>query len=148
MNTLIIFATYSGGTEAAVNVLSETLKAKGQTVTLISPTQTNPEEMTKYDLVILASPSWDTNGKEGQPHEDYFSLIEKSKGKTCDGRKFAIMGLGDSSYPHFCGAVDELEKFVNEIKGALTVPSLKIDGYFYNQEKNNQTIKEWAQKLG
>jgi flavodoxin I len=148
MNTLIIYATYSGGTEAAANILNEELKTKGQTVDLKNPPQAEPADFAKYDLVVLASPSWDTDGKDGQPHEDFFPFMEKAKGLVPDGKKFAVMGLGDSSYPHFCGAADVLEKFISDNKGMLAVPSLRIDGFFYDQDKHTREIKDWANKLG
>jgi flavodoxin I len=147
MNTLIIYATYSGGTETAVNILSEALKTSGAKVDLKNPIQTDSDEMTKYDQIILASPSWDTDGKEGQPHEDFFPFMKKNSGKIKDGTKFAIMGLGDSSYPHFCGAVTELEHFVSDNKGILTTASLKIDGFFFNQDKYTKDILDWSKKL-
>jgi flavodoxin len=148
MKTLILYATYSGGTETAVNILADELKAKGQSVDLKNPAQTDPADLSGYDLIVFASPSWDTDGKEGQPHEDFFPFMEKTKGKLPEGKKFAVLGLGDSSYPHFCGGADVLETFVSDSKRNLSVPSLRIDGFFFNQEKHTQSIKDWAQKLG
>jgi flavodoxin I len=147
MNTLIIYATYSGGTETAVNILADALKAKNVTVELKSPLQTEPADLAKFDLIVLASPTWDMNGKEGQPHEDYLPFMEKFGNDGLNGKKLVIMGLGDSSYPKFCGSVDVLEKFVLDAKGILSAPSLRIDGFFFNQEKHTQSIKDWAAKL-
>jgi flavodoxin I len=148
MKTLIIFATYSGGTDAATAIISDTLKTKGHSVTVKNPPQVSPDEFGNFDLIVLATPTWDMNGNDGQPHEDFFPLMEKTKGKPFAGKKFAIMGLGDSSYPKFCGSVDVLEAFVKDVQGTLATPSLRIDGFFYNQETHTKNIKEWAGKLG
>ena len=147
MNTLIVFASYSGGTETAAKILENELKSKSHQVTMKGPAEVNPDEFNNYDLIVLASPSWDVDGHDGQPHEDYKILMQKSESKTFEGKSFAVLGLGDSSYPHFCGAVDVLEKFITDKKGVLKTDSLKIDGFFYDQEKHTQDVKDWADKL-
>lgn len=146
MNILITYATYSTGTESAVRVL-ESVLTPTHTVTVKQILSSSLEEMKAADLTVLASPSWDLEGKEGQPHEDYLLFMRQSEGKTTPGKKFAILGLGDSTYTYFCGAVTHLEEFVKKLGGTLTTPSLKIDGYFFNQAANDEKIKEWAAKL-
>jgi flavodoxin I len=148
MKTLILFATYSGGTQAASQLIEATLKNKNHDITVKGPADLNPDDLNNYNLVILCTPTWDFNGKEGQPHEDFIAFMEKCKGKVYENISFAIMGLGDSSYTHFCGSVDVLESFVTQIKGKLSVPSLKIDGFFYDQQKNSDLIKKWAESIG
>lgn len=92
-------------------------------------------------------PSWDYEGLEGQPHPDYKQFMEASKGKKLDGNKFAVLGLGDSSYTYFCGAVSHLENFVKELGGMLITDSLKIDGFYLDQVNNSQKLAEWADSL-
>lgn len=147
MKTLLVFATYSSGTHMAADVVSQALSAKGHTVDLKDVQEVQLDAFNNYDLVILATPSWDINGQGGFPHEHFVAFIEAAKGKTMPGKKFAIFGLGDSSYPEFCGGVDHLEKFVKDLQGTLVTPSLRIDGYFFNQEEANAKISEWIQSL-
>jgi flavodoxin I len=147
MNICILYATYSGGTETAAQTLLNTLKEKGHTVTISSPSTIKPGEVTQTDCTIFCTPTWDVNGNDGQPHEDFFKLMDAVKGQSWDGHRFAILGLGDSSYPHFCGSVDVLESFVASMKGSLALPSLRIDGFFYNQAENTQKIIAWARTL-
>jgi flavodoxin I len=147
MKILILYATYTGGTETAAQTVSETLSSNGHTITLKVVTEANSDEFNSYDVILMCTPTWDFNGKEGQPHEDFISFIEKLKEKDFSGIKFAILGLGDSSYTHFCGSVDVLENFVKETKSTLLCPSLRVDGYFYDQEKNTNLIKDWTNKI-
>jgi flavodoxin I len=148
MKILILYATYSGGTQTASQIVIDTLKIKNHELTSKVPSEINSNEFNNYDLVVMCTPTWDFNGKEGQPHEDFMSFMEKCKGKTWENTSFAIMGLGDSSYTHFCGSVDVLESFVTQIKGKLLIPSLRIDGFFYDQQKNSELIKKWTESIG
>lgn len=147
MKTLIIFATYSGGTQAAATIVSNVCKKNGHTVSIETPKQIKEEDIASSDLTVLCSPSWDLNGKDGQPHEDFFVLIEKTKNSKFNGKQFAILGLGDTSYPHFCGAVNILEKYVTEKNGVLKSPSLKIDGFYFDEINHTKTIEKWSQTL-
>ena len=147
MNILIIFATYSGGTQLAADAVAKTLQKKGQAVRVMNPKLVKAGDITSSDLSVFCSPSWDVNGKSGQPHEDFLFLIKETVNVLFEGKQFAVLGLGDSSYPHFCGAVNELELFVAQKKGVLKMPSLRIDGFFYDEGKHTKTIEEWANNL-
>ncbi len=148
MNVLIAYATYSGGTETAAHIVEETLKGKSHTVTMKNPKDVSPGDVNTADLTVLCTPTWDFEGAEGQPHEDYNQMRENFKNSKLDGKKFSILSLGDSSYAKFCGSADVLEDFVKTAGAVLAVPSLKIDGFFYDQNTHTETIKKWADSLG
>jgi sulfite reductase alpha subunit-like flavoprotein len=44
------------------------------------------------------------------------------------GKKVAVFGCGDSSYTHFCGAVDVIEEKAAQLGANVVMASLKIDG--------------------
>lgn len=147
MNILLVYATNSGGTLMASQTVSEILTQKGHTVNMKEAAEVTTEEINQAAFILLASPSWDFEHAEGMPHEHFAPLMKAFEGKVLEGKPFAILGLGDRSYAKFCGAVDEFEKWVGAIKGKLTVPSLRIDGYFYDQSGNTQKITEWTNQL-
>lgn len=147
MKVLLVFATNSGGTQMASQTVTDALKNHGHEVTIKEVRETTFNDFTSPDLIILASPTWDYEGLEGQPHPDYRPFMEGFKDKKLPGKKFAVFGLGDSSYTYFCGAVTHLEKFVRDLQGTLVVDSLKIDGYYLDQAKNTQTLTDWANNL-
>jgi len=143
----VFYATYSGGTQVATDFLAKSLKDSGHEVVVKIISEVSFEDILNYDLRIFASPSWDDEGLEGQPHQDFITFIKNSEGKNFAGKNCAIMGLGDSTYTHFCGAVDILESFINKTGGKLIIPSLRIDGYLFDTEKNNSLILEWVNKI-
>ena len=147
MNILLIYATNSGTTQTVADMINNLLAQSGQTVTMKYVSDVTPDMFGQYDLVILGSPSWDYEGKEGQPHDHYLPLFEASKGKTFEGKKFAVFGLGDQSYAIFCGAVDHLENYVKSMHGTLVTPSLRIDNYYSTTDTSNAAIEEWVKKL-
>ncbi len=145
MKLLLLYATNSGGTEMAAQMIAQYLS--GHTVDLKRVIEASPEDITGYDAVVFGSPSWDFNGEEGQPHDDFWEFKKKMEGKSIEGKKTAIFGLGDNSYKVFNGAVTVLEQWVADWKGVLLLPSLRMDKFYYRQAENTQLIEEWCKKL-
>lgn len=146
MRTLIVFATYSTGTQLVAENIADLLTKHGFSVTIKKVQEIEENELPQYDLILLGSPSWDVGGQGGQPHQHFLDFIKKAQAPL-PGKKFAVFGLGDSVYPIFCGAVDHLEEFVLRLQGTLVIPSLRIDGYFFNPKEANQKIEQWVTQL-
>lgn len=152
-NILLIYITNSGGTYESAKRIRKNLEAGGHQVTIKKTVDVNPSEVNQYDVVILGSPSWDfttAEGQrlEGQPHETMQQLLAQlQKDSSLAGRKFAIYGLGDSSYTHLCGAVDQMEQFVKNISAHQIIDSLRIDSYYFDLDNNNAKVEDWATRL-
>ena len=146
MNILLIYSTYSGSTGEAVQLASTELTNAGHTVTIKSPLETTPEDCTTTDCILLASPSWDYEGKVGQPHEDFMPLLKSLENTQLTGKPYAVLGLGDSAYQEFCGAVDVLETFMNGRGAVKKIDSLRIDKYFSSHD-SPEKVTAWAKQL-
>ena len=146
MHILIAYATYSSGTDLATQVIYDILQ-KDHTVEKKDIRDITEKEIEKADFVLFASPSWRTRNGDGQPHEFFLDFIDSMQNKKISGKRFAIMGLGDSAYTHFCGAVDVLETFVSQLEGTLIIPSLRIDGFYFSQRDNEDRIRDWTHSL-
>lgn len=146
MNILLVYATNSGGTAQATQMIADVLTSKEHTVTVKEAKDTGPDDLTGASLVILGSPSWDYNGMEGQPLPEMVELVNRCKDIQLEARPCAVFGLGDSSYTYFCGAVNYLEAFVKRAKGTLVIPSLKVDGFFFHADAQEH-VTTWAGEL-
>ncbi len=147
MLILILYTTYSSGTQTVSTVIEEILARKNHHVTRKLVKNALPSELTAYDFVILASPSWWNEEKDGMPHHDFISFLKKCEDVSLMGKQYAIVGLGDTSYARFCGAVDHLAEFVSQHGGTIVGEPLRIDGYYFNEEKNNGEIAKWVDMI-
>src|SRR5476651_2154930 len=100
MKTLLVYATNSGSTLEVCNYISEEFSQKKKEITIKDTREVEPDEFNNYDLIILGSPTWGS----GEVHDLFLRLFEKSEGKTFSDKKFAVFGLGDSTYAHYCYA--------------------------------------------
>lgn len=148
MKTLIVYGTLSGSTMTAAQLICDTLAAAGHETMLVTADSSAKEQIASHDAVVFASPSWEDQGKDGQPLPEIRELIESFDAAALNGKKIALAGLGDSSYEHFCGAVDVMEDLLKQ-KGVsdFATEHLKIDKY-YSTPDNEQKVKDWATSLG
>lgn len=147
MKILIVYATYSNSTFTATHLAADELQAAGHTVDLVLARDAKPEQLSAADFVILASPSWDYHGDQGQPHEDYLLFNKTMENMTFPEKKFAVLGLGDSTYTYFCGAVEHIEKTVEKMQGKLIIESLKIDQFYMFEQESTKKVQEWAREV-
>jgi flavodoxin I len=148
MKVLIIYATNSGSTELVAKQIKQVLDSNNHQTTLQHARDVNFFILSQYEYILIGTPSWDFDGKEGQPHEDVIAMLDRFKGTDFSKNKFALFGCGDRSYAYFCEGIENVENFVKDHKGNVITPTLKIDGYFFDIENNNKAAVEWAQKLG
>ena len=146
MKLLLVYATNSGSCFLVAERVVAILKAKHQ-VTVQLAVHTTPDDLEKFDGIILGTPSWSVEGQEGYPHETMLKLIRACAGRDFSSKRFALFGCGDNSYTIFCGAVDHLVKFVSSVHGKNIVDPLRIDSYFFDLKGNNKLVDAWAKKL-
>jgi flavodoxin I len=146
MKCIVVYGTLSGSTMTAANLVSDTLKAAGQDVTFVTADPSVKDQVKSADAVVFASPSWEDQGKDGQPLPEVRQLIESLTKEDLANKKIAVCGLGDISYPHFCGAVDVIEGLLKDRGVTPAVPSLRIDRY-YSSGDNEQKVKHWSSSL-
>lgn len=146
MDILITYSTNSGGTFVVARTIAEHLKTK-HTVTLKTAAATSEHDISKAQIIFFGSPSWDFDGKEGQPHETMLELLKRLEQVQLRGKRMVMFGCGDSSYTHFCGAVDELEIWSRKKGATLLLPSLRLDEFFFHEEANILKTKTWTEDL-
>lgn len=146
MKILQVYGTLSGSTMTAAELIGNTLRAAGHDVDVLSVESVAKDSVKNYDALIVGSPSWEDQGKDGQPLPEITAFLGSLTTQDLLNKKVALFGLGDISYPHFCGAIDVIESKLKELGVAPLIESLKIDRY-YSLPENEQKVKTWAEKL-
>lgn len=100
-NLTILYGSQTGNAKGVASAIKAQAEARGLPVTLTSMADYKPKQLKKEShLLVVVS----TYG-EGEPPEsavDLFEQLKKGKVGKLDGLKFAVLGLGDSSYEFFC----------------------------------------------
>jgi len=140
----VVYASTSGHTEYVIDVLATELLAllPGLALTRVRADAATPEDLSKGDVLLLASGSWNTGGIEGQLNPFMHELLKsKAAGIDLGGKKVALVALGDARYRYTAKAGDHLEEFVKTHGGEVLGERLVIVNEPYGQEA---AVREWA----
>jgi flavodoxin I len=138
MKILINYATVSGNSAMLAQQLMDKLKATHAQIEFVykDSDECKGEDYNQYELIIFASSTWD-DGNINMIAQEYLDGLQNVKGK-----KFALIGLGDSTYPHFCGAVPKTEEKLKALGAEIVGRAFKIDGLV--EEAIVGKAAEWA----
>ncbi len=144
MKTLILYGTTTGNTQTAATQIQQKLTEQGKSVELKNVTELGADQLGNYDLLIAGASTWD----DGLLQEDFRNFAQQLKTQQIDlaGKKVAIFGLGESTYPQFCQAAELLAQLFNQLGAQQVGSTLKIDG-FPDEAENQQKIASWIQEL-
>lgn len=97
----ILYGSQTGNAKGVASAIKAQAEARGLPVILTSMADYKPKQLKKEThLLVVVS----TYG-EGEPPEsavDLYEQLKKGKVGKLEGLKFAVLGLGDSSYEFFC----------------------------------------------
>ncbi len=138
---LIVYGSTTGNTETAAGWIADTLRAKGIDTELRNAADVAVEDMAQgFDLVLLGSSTWGDDDVELQ--DDFVPIYEALETAGLKGHKAAAFGCGDSTYTHFCGAVDAIEEKLHSLGAEVVASPLKIDG-----DPERGEITAWAEEV-
>lgn len=107
----ILYGSQTGNAKGVATAIKAQAEARGLPVTLASMADYKPKQLKKENhLLVVVS----TYG-EGEPPEsavDLFEQLKKGKIGKLDELKFAVLGLGDSSYEFFCQTGKDFDNFL------------------------------------
>lgn len=146
MKYFLVYGTLSGSTMTAAELVGSTLKKQGHIVTIVSADQASKDMIKDQEVLLVASPSWEDRGLDGQPLPEIRQFLESLSPADLAGKKIALIGLGDSAYPHFCGAVDVMAEILTKLHSISIIEPLRIDKY-YSMPDNEQKVEEWSMRL-
>lgn len=147
-NLTILYGSQTGNAKGVASAIKAQAEARGLPVTLTSMADYKPKQLKKEThLLVVVS----TYG-EGEPPEsavDLFEQLKKGKVGKLEGLKFAVLGLGDSSYEFFCQTGKDFDSLLTKA-GADRVhelASLDVDYQDAAKAWGEQTLNAIAATL-
>lgn len=116
LRVAVISASQTGNARKVAAELQQRLAAAGVNAVHAAAADYKPKNIAGEQLVLLVT---STQG-EGEPPEEALSLYKLLSGKKApklSDLKFAVLGLGDSSYPMFCGAGKSFDELLAKLGG-------------------------------
>tara|TARA_R110001583_G_scaffold69129_4_gene196197 strand:+ start:312 stop:2105 length:1794 start_codon:yes stop_codon:yes gene_type:complete len=134
----ILYGTQTGNAKGVAEQLGAAADAKGIAHRVVSMADYKVKSIKdESHLIIVAS----TNG-EGEAPDDAIDLHEflaTKKAPKLESLKFAVLGLGDSSYEFFCQTGKDFEQRISKLGGKIILDRLDADVDY------DQVAAEWIE---
>lgn len=137
---IIVYGSTTGTTEAMSQTVARTIESAGVDVVVKKASDSPPEEISNYDLIILGCSTWG----DGELQDDFIAFEEKLRSQSLKDRKGVVFGPGETMYPQFCKAVDILEDTLRKCGADVPVKGLKIDVTGGDYE---EAVSAWAKSV-
>lgn len=107
-----------------VEYIADLLNDKGCKVVSQRAENSNPKDLLKFDICILASPTYGHGSLEGYMAK----FVKKLKDVDLKGKACAVIGLGDPKYEaqYHIESASILEDILTKIGGKILLPALRI----------------------
>ena len=143
MKVLIVYGSETGNTESLAEALGEQIQAAGHEVKVLNASEAVAEGLCNgYDAALFGCSAWGTDEVELQG--DFNSLFEEFDSIGVRGKKAACFASGDSSFEHYCGAVDVIGEKLNALGAVLMEEGLRVEGDY---SSNKDDVDAWGIKI-
>ncbi|MBT3093588.1 MAG: assimilatory sulfite reductase (NADPH) flavoprotein subunit [Candidatus Thiodiazotropha sp. (ex Lucina pensylvanica)] len=133
----ILYATQGGNARSVAEALAENATAQGFAPRLVSADSYRPRDLTKEQVLVVVI---STQG-EGEPPEsayDLFKYLRGDRAPRLEELRYAVFGLGDSSYEQFCQAARELDELLGNQGARSLLDRIDADVEFQQAATNWQ----------
>jgi sulfite reductase (NADPH) flavoprotein alpha-component len=136
---LIGFGTETGNSKKLAASIQQKLKPFGLKVKVSGTNQIKVSDLAKEELFICVI---STHG-DGEPPEaaKKFHADLNSRKESLTGLRYAVLALGDTSYPLFCKAGQDVDEYLNRLGAERLVPTGLCDVDY------EETANSWISQL-
>lgn len=139
---LVVYASFTGTTKGIAELLVQALQAHQVEVLLKECTEVYPKEFLDYDLCVVATYTYGSDGALPEEAEDFFYDLQDLNLK---GKIFGVLGSGDLIYDKFCPSVDDFDQQFAETHATRGAEPLKIN--LAPEDEDKEHIKRFAKSL-
>lgn len=109
MNALIVYASMTGNTAEAADVIAESLEDQDIDVEVVEALDAAGEDFLDYDLCFVGTYTYGSNIPD-----DLMDLYDDLEAIDLSGKVFATFGSGDHEYEDFCQSVFDFDARLEE----------------------------------
>jgi sulfite reductase (NADPH) flavoprotein alpha-component len=135
----ILWGSQSGNAKNLANVIGESLANDFQ-VQVIDMGEMPPEDIHQIHKLILVTSTYG-DGEPPDNASEWMSFIKFADELDLSHLQYAVIGLGDTYYPHFCQAGKDFDEYLSKRGANALLKRLDCDLYYEEQ------YPDWVNEL-
>ncbi|MDR2799135.1 MAG: flavodoxin [Bifidobacteriaceae bacterium] len=138
----IVYASLTGNTEEIANAAKENLESAGVEVIIDDIDSASPSDFEGIDIAIVASYTYG----DGDLPDEAVDFYEELQEADLSGKKYGVLGSGDTSYgDNFCKAVELFEAAFEKAGASKGAPGVKVE--FAPEDEDLDNIKKFTDAI-
>lgn len=136
----ILWGSQSGNARNLAHVIAEELTSAEIEHSVSDMGEIDPSEILSMKNILVVTSTYG-DGEAPDNASDWYSFIKFEENLKLPHLRYAVIGLGDTYYPHFCQCGKDFDEYLSK-RGALALlPRLDCDLYYEEQ------YGDWLKKL-
>jgi sulfite reductase (NADPH) flavoprotein alpha-component len=136
----ILWGSQSGNAQNLAHVIADELTSAEIENSISDMGEIDPSEVFSMKNILIVTSTYG-DGEAPDNASDWHSFVKFEEDLNLSHLRYAVLGLGDTYYPHFCQCGKEFDEYLSK-RGALALlPRLDCDLYYEEQ------YGDWLKKL-
>lgn len=136
----IFFGSQTGNAQNLASVIGTSLDAQDIPNEVLDFQDTPPEEISDLDKIIIVTSTYG-DGEAPDNASEWLSYVKFEEELNLSHLKYAVIGLGDTYYPHFCQCGKDFDHYLSKRGAHAMLKRLDCDLYYEEQ------YSEWLSEL-
>lgn len=123
---MVLYGSESGNAEALAAEAKKLATQRGLKASLVDMADSNPSEMARESNLMVFVSTWG----EGDPPDRataFYQRLMAEDAPRLDGLRFAVLGLGDTSYEQFCQMGKDIDQRLESLGGTRVHERIDCD---------------------
>jgi sulfite reductase (NADPH) flavoprotein alpha-component len=136
----IFFGSQTGNAQNLADVIGTSLDSENIENEVLNFLEVAPEEIHSMDKILIVTSTYG-DGEAPDNASEWLSYLKFSEDLNLAHLKYAVIGLGDTYYPHFCQCGKDFDEYLSKSGAHAMLKRLDCDLYYEEQ------YAEWLQEF-
>lgn len=140
----ILFGSQTGNAQNLAQVICDNLSDADIASEVFDMGSLDPEQIHAMESILVVTSTYG-DGEAPDNASEWLSFLKFNDELDLSHLKFAVIGLGDPYYPHFCQCGKDFDQYLSKHGGHRLMPRLDCDRYY--EEQYGDWLKNFIQVL-